>query len=70
MYIQDRVAECADELWALMQNENTHTYICGLKGMEDGIDEALAEVAAKDGVKWSEYTGQMKKAGRWHVETY
>lgn len=70
MYIQDRVAEHADELWSLIQKDNTHTYICGLKGMEDGIDEALSEVAAKDGVNWSEYTGKMKKAGRWHVETY
>lgn len=70
MYIQDRVAEQAAELWKLIQQENTHTYICGLKGMEGGIDEALAAEAAKSGVKWSEYQKEMKKAGRWHVETY
>jgi len=70
MYIQDRVAEQAAELWKLIQQENTHTYICGLKGMEGGIDEALAAEAAKYGVKWSEYQKEMKKAGRWHVETY
>jgi ferredoxin--NADP+ reductase len=70
MYIQDRVAEHAEELWKLIQQENTHTYICGLKGMEGGIDEALSAVAAKDGVNWSEYQRGMKKAGRWHVETY
>ena len=70
MYIQDRVAEHAEELWSMMQKDNTHTYICGLKGMEGGIDEALSAVAAKDGVNWSEYQRQMKKAGRWHVETY
>ena len=70
MYIQDRVAEHAEELWSMMQKDNTHTYICGLKGMEGGIDEALSAVAAKDGVNWSDYQRQMKKAGRWHVETY
>lgn len=70
MYIQDRVAEHVDELWEMIQKENTHTYICGLKGMEDGIDEALAKAAAKNGVDWSEYQREMKKAGRWHVETY
>jgi ferredoxin--NADP+ reductase len=70
MYIQDRVAEQAEELWKLIQQENTHTYICGLKGMEGGIDEALAAEAAKSGVNWSDYQKQMKKAGRWHVETY
>ncbi|BCL36670.1 ferredoxin--NADP reductase [Nostoc sp. MS1] len=70
MYIQDRVAEHADELWALIKNEKTHTYICGLRGMEDGIDAALTAAAAKEGVTWSSYQKDLKKAGRWHVETY
>jgi ferredoxin--NADP+ reductase len=70
MYIQDRVAEHADELWQLIKNEKTHTYICGLRGMEDGIDAALTVAAAKDGVTWSDYQKEIKKAGRWHVETY
>lgn len=70
MYIQHRVAEQIDELWELVQKENTYTYICGLKGMEDGIDAAFAERAAKDGVEWSEYQRAMKKAHRWNVETY
>jgi len=70
MYIQDRVAEHADELWKLIQQDNTHTYICGLKGMEDGIDAALSAAAGKEGVNWTEYQRAMKKAGRWHVETY
>lgn len=70
MYIQHRVAEHADELWQLMQEPKTHTYICGLKGMEGGIDEALTAAAAKHGVDWSEYQKQMKKEHRWHVETY
>jgi ferredoxin--NADP+ reductase len=70
MYIQHRVAEHVEELWKLIQQPNTHTYICGLKGMEDGIDAALSAEAAKSGVTWSEYQREMKKAGRWHVETY
>lgn len=70
MYIQDRIAENADELWSLVQQEKTHVYICGLKGMETGIDAALTNAAIKSDVKWSEYRSQMKRAGRWHVETY
>jgi ferredoxin--NADP+ reductase len=70
MYIQDRVAEHADELWSLIKQEKTHTYICGLRGMEDGIDAALTAAAAKEGVTWSDYQKDLKKAGRWHVETY
>lgn len=70
MYIQHRVTEHAQELWSLVQKENTHTYICGLKGMEDGIDAALTAAAQKEEVTWSEYQRTLKKAGRWHVETY
>jgi ferredoxin--NADP+ reductase len=70
MYLQDRVAENADELWSLLQKDNAHGYICGLRGMEDGIDEALTNAAGKHNVNWKEYQREMKKAGRWHVETY
>jgi ferredoxin--NADP+ reductase len=68
MYIQHRVAEHADELWNLVKQEKTHTYICGLKGMEDGIDEAMTAAASKEGIKWKEYQRSIKE--RWHVETY
>lgn len=70
MYIQDRVAEHAAEIWAKLQHEKTHVYICGLKGMEDGIDAALSVEASKFGKEWKEYQRELKKAGRWHVETY
>jgi ferredoxin--NADP+ reductase len=70
MYIQDRVAEHAAEIWDKLQHEKTHVYICGLKGMEDGIDAALSAEAGKYGKDWKEYQRELKKAGRWHVETY
>lgn len=68
MYIQDRVAEHADEIWHMLKDEKTHSYICGLKGMEDGIDAAMSEAAGKEGVTWKEYQRSIKH--RWHVETY
>ena len=70
MYIQHRCEEYADELWKMVKDEKTYVYICGLKGMEDGIDAALAAAAAKEGVEWSSYQKQLKKAHRWNVETY
>jgi len=70
MYIQDRIAEHADQLWELIQKPNTHTYICGLKGMEGGIDEGLSDAAGKFDVNWADYQKQLKKNHRWHVETY
>ncbi|MBP0015186.1 MAG: ferredoxin-NADP reductase [Roseofilum sp. SBFL] len=70
MYIQDRIKENADELWELVQKPNTHIYMCGLKGMEPGIDEGMSVAAGKFGVNWDEYRKQLKKEHRWHVETY
>ena len=70
MYIQNRVAENSVELWNMIKNPKTHTYICGLRGMEPGIEEALGAEATKEGIVWKEYVRSMKKEGRWHVETY
>ncbi len=70
MYIQDRVLENADEIFALIENPKTHVYMCGLKGMEPGIDEAMTAAAAAKGLNWAELRPQLKKAERWHVETY
>jgi ferredoxin--NADP+ reductase len=70
MYLQNRIQENADEIWNLLQDEKTHAYMCGLRGMEGGIDEGLSGAAEKQGANWSEFQKQLKKAHRWHVETY
>jgi ferredoxin--NADP+ reductase len=49
MYIQTRMAEYAEELWQLLQKDNTFVYMCGLKGMEKGIDEIMTGLAERDG---------------------
>jgi ferredoxin--NADP+ reductase len=70
MYIQDRVSENAEEIFTWIENPKTHVYMCGLRGMEPGIDEAMTTAAAAKGLNWSELRPQLKKAERWHVETY
>ena len=70
MYIQDRVLEHAEEIFTLIEDPKTHVYMCGLRGMEPGIDEAMTAAAAAKGINWSELRPQLKKAERWHVETY
>jgi len=70
MYIQDRVLEHAEEIFSMIENPKTHIYLCGLKGMEPGIDEAMTTAAATKGLNWSELRPQLRKAGRWHAETY
>lgn len=49
MYIQTRMAEYKEELWELLKKDNTYVYMCGLKGMEKGIDDIMLDLAAKDG---------------------
>ena len=70
MYIQDRVMEYSDQIFKMIENPKTHVYMCGLKGMEPGIDEAMTAAATAKGIDWSELRPQLKKAHRWHVETY
>lgn len=49
MYIQTRMAEYAEELWELLKKDNTFIYMCGLKGMEKGIDGIMESLAERDG---------------------
>merc|ERR1712137_1023497 len=70
MYIQTKMAEFAEELWELMQSPKTHIYMCGLKGMESGMEECFSPLAEKAGVEWKDFAKEMKKAHRYHVEVY
>ncbi len=70
MYVQNRIAEHTDELWTWIESGNTYTYICGLRGMEDGIDAAFSAKAATVDKDWSKIQYDLKQAGFWHVETY
>lgn len=70
MYIQTKMAEYRNELWELMQNPKTHIYMCGLKGMESGMEECFSPIAEKNGLVWKEFAKTMKKEERYHVEVY
>jgi ferredoxin--NADP+ reductase len=64
------VAEHGEEIFTMIEDPKTHVYMCGLRGMEPGIDEAMTKAAEDKGLKCSELRLQLKKAERWHVETY
>ena len=49
---------------------DTYIYICGLKGMEAGVMEALRESCSAAGIDWPSLHGKMVREGRSHVETY
>ncbi len=70
MYVQNRMSMYANEFWDLIHKDNTYTYICGLKGMEDGIAEFMNPLAEKHGQQWKDLQKTLKKAGKWNEETY
>ncbi|KAG1647392.1 Benzoyl-CoA oxygenase component A [Nymphon striatum] len=52
-YVQDRMIAEQDEIAALLQNDNTHIYICGLRGMEEGVELAMTSIAESIGEQWT-----------------
>lgn len=69
-YVQDRMRTEGKAVAALLASPGTHIFICGLKGMETGVDEALADICRKSGLDWSRLKPEMRGQGRLHVETY
>jgi sulfite reductase alpha subunit-like flavoprotein len=55
---------------ALLKDPNTYVYVCGLRGMEAGVLEAMRDAAAAHGLRWDPLHEQMKQEGRLHLETY
>ena len=69
-YVQDKIRERAADLVALLPSPKTHIYICGLKGMEQGCDEAFADICRLHGLDWAALRPNMRAEGRYHVEPY
>ena len=44
-YVQDKLRQEADHVASLIQDPKGHIYICGLKEMEHGVQEALSDIA-------------------------
>lgn len=69
-YVQDRMVKCADRVALLLQSDHTYIYICGLKGMEQGVEDALDRICTQHGMDWSNIREAMRIEGRLHIETY
>jgi len=68
-YVQDKMRESAPAVAELLKLD-TYTYICGLKGMESGVMEALQDICTTAGMNWAALHQTMVVEGRFHVETY
>ncbi len=69
-YVQDVLRRETDRVASLMTDPKGHIYICGLKAMEQGVEEALSDIARDVGMNWAELRDVMREDGRYHVETY
>jgi benzoyl-CoA 2,3-dioxygenase component A len=69
-YVQDRLRKNAADIAALLRRPELHIYMCGLKGLETGVDVALTEIAAAHGINWPVLRESLRHSGRFHVETY
>ncbi len=69
-YVQDLLRERAADVLALLKDEHSFVYVCGLKSMEEGVVAALRDVAVQGGVQWEPLVERLEREGRLHLETY
>jgi ferredoxin--NADP+ reductase/benzoyl-CoA 2,3-dioxygenase component A len=69
-YVQDLMWDQRESVARLLSSPITHIYVCGLKGMEDGVLEILRKTAEQCGLNWESLWSRLKSEGRLHLETY
>ncbi len=69
-HVQDRMRATQTVVASMLQDPNTYIYICGLKAMEQGVEEALGSITESTGQSWQVLRSAMREDGRYHVETY
>jgi ferredoxin--NADP+ reductase len=70
-YVHHLVQENMNEIYNLLHSPKTHVYLCGLKGMEEGVLNVFRTAAEIRQQNWDELLLKMKKdEKRWEVEVY
>lgn len=69
-YVQDRMRKRAADLAELLRRDTTHVYICGLRGMESGVEAAFNDICKEHAMSWQDCRARLRDEGRFHVETY
>lgn len=69
-YVQDRMVAQEEDIAELLKSDKTYIYICGLRGMEEGVERALTSISESIGQQWTALRDVMRDDGRYHVETY
>jgi len=69
-YVQDRIRERADKVVQMLRDDQCYVYICGLKGMEQGVVDAFRDVCSQHGIDWDALKPELLAKSRLHIETY
>jgi len=69
-YVQDLIRARSADVARMLRDDNCYIYICGLKGMEEGVKQAFRDVCAQHGMDWDVLQPELLAKGRFHVETY
>lgn len=69
-YVQHKLAEHKQEVWEIICAGNFAVYICGLKGMEEGVDEVFSTLARQQELDWPTMKAEFIKNGQWNLEVY
>lgn len=83
-YVQYQLIDNRELLEPILRQDNTLIYVCGLKGMETGIYQILAQqglwdyITVKDEIRdknpltwtWEELKSGVKSSDRMHIEVY
>jgi len=69
-YVQHKLAEHKQEVWDMICAGNFAVYICGLKGMEQGVDEVFSTLAKQQDLDWPTMKAKFIKNGQWNTEVY
>ncbi|MBI2316715.1 MAG: benzoyl-CoA 2,3-epoxidase subunit BoxA [Betaproteobacteria bacterium] len=69
-YVQDLIRDRGEDVANMLRDPESYIYVCGLKGMETGVNEAFAAVCGAHGMTWDAVLDGLKREARFHVETY
>jgi benzoyl-CoA 2,3-dioxygenase component A len=69
-YVQDLIRDRGDKVFDMLRDDDCYIYVCGLKGMEAGVQEAFRDICRARGSDWELMRPELLKKARFHVETY
>ena len=69
-HVQDAIRESPEAVVRLLQDADSYIYVCGIKGMEQGVEAAFADVCRQHHVEWTSLRRDLVEQNRYHIETY